>query len=147
MYKTAEELGIEQWEFNGLLAVVDLLKKDAVHATEEVMESETKLTQPLFNMDYCAHKYDCGTVACIGGWTYILHNALDHEMLSNADVSAILDYVEPGGVTGKLFDLYYPSAVLDYSAITIDHALEAIDNFLTTGKPNWLQIVGDPTEA
>lgn len=69
----------------------------------------------------------CGTVACIGGWM-----APELGINVERDIEA---YVNNGGLDGKLTDLFFPD--IDWENITPHEAVDAIDNFLASGDPDW----------
>jgi hypothetical protein len=87
-----------------------------------------------FNMGIAALKHDCGTVGCIGGYVGLLNGM-------TAGLAA--DFV--GGVRGALYALFYPSyrgRECTYADIKPAQAVKAIDNYLSTGKPRWHEVLG-----
>ncbi len=81
-----------------------------------------------FNMGTGASPKECGTVACIGGWT---------GAMMGMTIDEAGDFVSKYEHRGKFKDLFFPSRDLKYEKITPKHAVKAIDSFLETGKPNW----------
>ena len=82
-----------------------------------------------FSMNYAEAIDDCGSVRCIGGW-------MAHYM-SIPDASR---YVSRHA---ELHDLFYPGSDIDvdWDDITPAQAVQAIDNFITTGEPEWSTIL------
>jgi hypothetical protein len=91
----------------------------------------------------------CGTVGCIGGWMGIYLSrqysvALkDYCALKNG--YDLEDFVVDQSRTYGYRDLFFPHVLDDldisWSAVTPGMAVDAIDNFLNTGKPDWEKVV------
>lgn len=118
-------LGITQWEYDGLIKVMKMLRDGSIKHYRDV-------TQPpigkYFNMGCAGMSNGCGTVACIGGWVWILSGRSVEDAFSSYVVSAS----QPMG----LHQLYYPKGRA-WSQITPDEAADAIQEYLRTGKPTW----------
>ena len=111
-----------------------------------------------FDMDVSAKRYDegvtmwhtpnrkvCGTVACIGGWIWLLNKEQptdNGEYTPDAHERAT-DFVGDFLPPSKLYDLFYPKNVMRWSNISPQEAAKAIRNYLTVGSPNWTKVV-DP---
>jgi hypothetical protein len=92
---------------------------------------------------------ECGTVGCIGGWMYhYLHQnklapVFNPNGIRNTGFSSN-KYVQLHR-SAALHELFYPLSKfagnsnydIDYAVIPTEWALEAIDNFLTAGDPEW----------
>lgn len=65
VYRSAEALGIEQWEHDGLAALVGPLSRNELN----------------FDMK----TWDCGTVRCIGGWMCVIAGVNSHTYFSPTD--------------------------------------------------------------
>lgn len=143
--KTAEELGITQPELDALIWVRDGLGNGTfTHADDENTRefNENNRTGNYFNMNLTCHVNNggCGTVGCIGGWMW-LHMHRD-EVLIVDDVFkptkkqnvAALDYI---GEHERLARLFYPRNREDWHLLTARDTVDAIDNFLNTGNPEW----------
>lgn len=100
----------------------------------------------------------CGTVACIGGWVYVLENwikdpktriyspppgsKIEDEELRQAEFVTC-----PGN--DALKSLFFPPDYVDHHSIewvewaeiTAKMAVEAIDNYLNTGDPDWRSVL------
>lgn len=126
---THEELGIQQWEHDALVKLIDYLPtlENAPH-TWKAPDGNA------FCMSEAGEKWECGTVACIGGWAYII-SKVDNR------VSRANRYVWRNEV-GPLAPLYFPHVIgSDWTGITVDIAVQAIKNFLNTGDPKWTELV------
>ena len=92
-----------------------------------------------FNMGKIFYKNDCGSVACIGGW-------MAGALLNRATpAAAAREYVENGGETGDLYELFYPEGLENWDEILPADAVKAIDNMLAHGDPRWAQVRPDLT--
>lgn len=132
--KTAQQLGIEQWEYDKLLQVRDLLESESFFKHSDYGDLPDG---PCFNMGTSCVSENCGTVACIGGWMAVLSGMRDE--------TKIADYVDRHSALATLF---YPDiSVFDYDNITPLQAVLAIDNMLMYGKPFWHTVVADTEVA
>jgi hypothetical protein len=84
-----------------------------------------------FDMGEAASQYDCGTVACIGGWAWLFENPDDFDGAQN--------FV--GTQTGALDNLLY--WVGYYGDLSPEHAADAIDNYLAGDKVPWQKVEGN----
>ena len=141
MFKTAQELGIEPWERQRLEEMLTYL--DTVVHIPEAMLKYDKAHAPVFNMNHGAVSYDCGTVACIGGWCKLREENAVMTELTPQQINRANMYV--GDIEGPLRDLYYPfyddRESVNYESINTVQAKEAIVNFLNTGNPKWESIL------
>lgn len=141
-FKTADELGIQQWEHEQLLNILPFLETVPHSPHAEVSG---------FNLDYSAKEFDCGTVACIGGWCKL--NQLGYEfgtVISPDNMMDAHDYVY--AARGELKELFFPftdddNTDIDYAKVTPLDARQAVMNYLTTGKANWSSIVSEETHG
>jgi hypothetical protein len=142
-YKTARELQLTDEEYTALIQVKEVLLNEVV--LEEALDNKRK-TNNLFNMEQaCKTDGGCGTVACIGGWMSIIMQRVqptakgfykltnEQELISHSYVSKKDHTRDP------IRELFYPGPIdSDYwGQITTRMAVDAIENFLTTGDPNW----------
>lgn len=132
--KTAAELNIEDWEFDALIRVRDMLATQAFRHENQDPDSP----KPGFDMNHTAIPrkltYECPSVSCIGGSMYLHHKGMlgkriSHEFATEAD-NYVYNHV-------ALFDLFFPPSNYEYFDITPAQAVEAIDNFTHSGKPDW----------
>jgi hypothetical protein len=136
-FLSAEELKIDDWEHAGLVEVMRRLERGELrHIVPEHERHSTYQTPDGFNMAFDGVGA-FGTVACIGGWV-----ARTAGMRAEVHVQNI----RPGD---PLEPLYYPTELSDphddrrlWYKITTEQAAAAIRNFLTTGAPRWLEVVG-----
>lgn len=92
-----------------------------------------------FDMSTQCKVNGCGTISCIGG-TMAFIMGIDE-----------IDYVGTGFTHGNhspvLRSLFFPTdlpmSVDNWHKITPAQAVKAIDNFLNTGKPNWVEAFKD----
>jgi hypothetical protein len=149
--KTYRQLKIKKWEHEALLAVRELLDDKKLQHTH--YQSSHALKKPGFNMDTTARQYDCGTVACVGGWMSLFEQAGFQKKYTPEQFSVADDYVSDWR-SAALHELFYPgydstgsrlalNAFISFSKIKQHHAVKAIDNFLETGHPDWAELVGE----
>jgi hypothetical protein len=155
LYKTAEELGIKQWEYDGLIKTMEHLKHTRL-LTVETDEFKDIPEGMYFNMGHTAQttirrqlnddtaykSYECGTVACIGGWNYLLSFGMKDYRGADIYVTTPQDDIDnhpyfypedTRGYSPALYDLYYPFGHGSWDNITPEVASNTIRHFLTTG--------------
>lgn len=94
-----------------------------------------------FNMSLGATEYRCGTVGCIGGYVGMINGLM-------ADAAA--DFVGSSDSKSGLHALFFPSyqsRECSYSGLTPAQAVQAIDNYLSTGRPRWHEVLGTSREV
>ena len=164
-----------------LLAVAEMLEaNELVHTKSNFawyntfidvvpeIDAPSKPHQRNFNLEVSANSdYNCGTVACIGGWCWLLNK---EEPVATEDGSIIYDdnaieradyYVH--SQREKLNELFYPPfgryfadaesgsededfwRVLSdsYISVTPAQAAKAIRNFLKNGDADWFSVMKD----
>lgn len=130
---TAEKLGIPQEYIDALILARDALRDGRIkhvdynwrHHERDFETSCGEFPEDgnlLFNMDIWLCKADCGTVGCIGG------------------TASALAKIGLKAMTDGLSDLFYPPFD-DWEKITTEESVQAIDNYLNTGDPNWEEIL------
>lgn len=94
-----------------------------------------------FNMGIAAAAAGCGTVACIGGYM----GAMMFDRVAAAERYVYQNDPDNNIGEEKLGHLFYPLSGhrrdCAYEDITAAQAVQAIDNFLSTGKPNWEKVL------
>ena len=156
-----------------LLAVAEMLEaNELVHTSSSSGFSdigiEPQPNQKNFNLEVIADsKNDCGTVACIGGWCWLLNK---EEPVVTEDGSIIYDEDSIDRADNyvhlqkeKLNELFYPPfgryfadaesgsedkdfwRVLSdsYTSVTPAQAAKAIRNFLKNGDADWFSVMKD----
>ena len=121
--KTAEELGLSEAQYCGLVKTLYALEHDKLPHS--------------FRMDV----WRCGSACCIGGSAEVLglcSFGADHEKLTRSNPA--------------LFNLFYPwVANRDRMAWTMyatpEQGARALRNYLTTGHPNWEDARNAATET
>jgi hypothetical protein len=171
------DLGIKKGLREALLAVAEMLEANELIHTNRgngVVDVgiEPQPNQKNFNLEVTANSdYDCGTVACIGGWCWLLNK---EEPVATENGSIIYDnnaieradwYVN--SQRGKLEELFYPPFELffaeaesgsededfwkelsdSFSKVTPSQAAKAIRNFLKNGDADWFSVMKDAQNA
>ena len=90
----------------------------------------------IFDMSIPLKTTNCGTVACIGGWT----GAMMGMSPANAE-NFVTNYNEGGKFHELFYPVYNSKLTAHYGKIKPEHAVKAIDNFLATGNPNWMKVL------
>jgi hypothetical protein len=141
-FMSAEALRLTGNEHRALIEVLGMLERgDVKHYQGEVDWEPMERYDPStinFNMANWASTSDCGTVHCIGGFAQAICQVNYGDVCSP---SMSRRYVSEG-----LEDLFYPDGEDDFpvllDAITVDQAAAALRNYLTTGAPDWLDVLG-----
>jgi len=138
-FLSAAELKISDEQRDALIKVLHALEGDQLpHIRPEfqLWESVPIQAQDSFNM--CWWDTGCGTVCCIGGWAerfagkpIFNHGVITRSMPTMSHRSPLL----------HLFFPAYECPWADYAGITPEQAALALSNFLTTGKPDWSDIL------
>lgn len=134
--KTAAELGLTQPELDALVRVRGRLSEGKIaFALDTSTGSGAR-----FNMTFSFIAQECGTIGCIAGWVgYDLAGGERYE--ANRRTDRLLDNSD-----GGLWSLFYPD--VEYSrwgSIVPADAVRAIDNFLSTGEPDWAGVLAEAT--
>lgn len=135
-FKTPADLGLNDAEFDALVKVLGMLERGEVqHAT-----SYGEATIPngfcmnIWGDEDADDPHRCGTVACIGGWAERVGNGVNFQAKA---------------LSPELESLFYPGdgddqvEVDSWDDITTAQAAMALRNYLTTGKSNWREILGE----
>lgn len=165
-----------------LLAVAEMLEaNEIVHSSAQVssiydpvdiVDIKPKPDQKNFNLGVAADcDFECGTVACIGGWLWLLNK---EEPVATEDGLIIYDYKATirainfvSSRRGKLYELFYPPFELfcadaeegseeeafwrelsgSYTKVTPAKAAKAIRNFVENGDADWFSVMKDTQNA
>ena len=159
----------------GLLVVAEMLETKALIYTDpqtDFGDNPPKPKQMNFNLQVPAvSDYDCGTVACIGGWCWLLNKEIPK---SKGEEGTILYSLNAAGRAEQfvqdaryqdqnLHKLFYPpfqeyadaadkdkndenwllwdSLVDAYDKVTAEQAAKAIRNYLKDGNPDWHSVM------
>jgi hypothetical protein len=159
----------------GLLVVAEMLESQIIIHTDaqtKFGDNPPKLNQMNFNLQVPAvSNYDCGTVACIGGWCWLLNkekprNYATEGPIVYGDVATgrAGQFVYGAKYQDKnLHELFYPpfqeyadaadkdkndenwllwdSLVDAYDKVTAEQAAKAIRNYLKDGNPDWYSVM------
>jgi hypothetical protein len=142
---TVNQLGITQAELEALLWTRQQLVDHAINGNGNK-----------FDMNYPSKNYHCGTSGCIGGWMkiHMLEVAPDDKGVFRLDPheESVVDSYVNTSRSRTLGPLFYPALPDDHplrtewERITPAHGVQAIDNFLNTGDPNWIGVLQDVAE-
>lgn len=137
--KTADELDLRPEEFDALVWV-----RDQLRAGNLVHVKRSEHHKAGFNMERCLNVSSCSTVGCIGGWAWFRMNANEiGDSLSDSQWNDMICWLarneewRPG-----LHRLFYPDIRWgDYAALQPDLCLQALENYLESGRPNWEDVL------
>lgn len=125
-YLSAEELFIQPWEREGLIAFLENCRLKTYRE-----EDEFNMNHGCFLKSELYHNVNlCGTVYCIGGFV-----ALHHGMNQKEANRYVMLSCSPA-----LKVLYFPYFNSKWTDITRDHAVQAVENFLKSGDPKWYDL-------
>jgi hypothetical protein len=136
--KTAEDLNITEHQRAALIGVLGMLERKEMKHVQMFSDDNGRgvilspaATENPFNMSTFAS--DCGTVHCIAGWADKLYDAgFASSILSCCDDISDLFFVTDMGDHG--LDVMMET-------VTVEHAAQALRNYLTTGKAEWKQVL------
>lgn len=125
--------GLNDAEHMALLEVKRMLgTNEVIYNPKPVLIEDHDIDPPdrnVFNMDYVIQRAECGTVYCIGGFMAMLLGEYPYGFVS-------------GKRDTKIHELFMPSNVINWSEITKEQAIKAIDNFIESGDPRWKEVMG-----
>lgn len=130
-FLTPEELNISDKQFDALVQVLGMLERGELpwHSRSLITRLPTSIG---FNMDCWPQstEEDCGSVGCIGYWCQKLGGDVTQE--------DIRSYASPY----ELKELFYPvEGIKSYQRITVDEGIQALSNYLTTGRADWAGVL------
>lgn len=153
--KTAEELGIKQWELNRLIDVKrhlenDTLKEQSIHF--DINYPSVNIMSWVYNSNTTERAKEmreenipeCGSACCIGGSMFALEfgQRVENSLIFSRQEAA--DYVWS---SHALETLFFPDKEISnemvWKFVTKERAARAVGNVLETGEPNWTQIFAD----
>lgn len=129
-----EELGLTFAEYGALLGTRAMLERGTLEY--EAGRDWVEGNKHLFCMNRACRVKGCGTVSCIGG-TMALIMGMDQD-----EATAYVNKVADGILREALRCLFFPRGY-NYEAVTPDQAVQAIDNYLRTGRPQWASVLVD----
>ena len=134
---------------------ISLAEQEALITLRDALREERLPKDFKFDMSYGACGGNgCGTVGCIGGAVRLMcltgsqHDIEGLHEPYRHDVRAAFDYVERSELHPTLAPLYYPHPEgmkrrPPFNIYTQADAARAITNYLTTGKPDWLNAASE----
>jgi len=140
-FKTAEQLGLRKDHYCALVKALDSLQKGTIRHVrnpKHLMGDGSTVKVDRFNMSYWRTEAACGTVGCIGGTA---------EVVGGLKMWSLSECAGAMGDTSGLYNLFYPHELDtpdgddDWGKITPKHAVKALQNYLTSGKPKWLEVM------
>ena len=148
-FKTTEEIKA------ALSKVADMLEQEVfTHGTKESFYHNHVVGKYNFNQEISADSnYDCGTVACIGGWCWLLTNEkpdeetntiikYDKEALDRASKFVYGKHPSFYFYSDGLHKLFYPPFE-QYDDVTPQQAVKAIRNYIEFDAPNWEKVMAE----
>jgi hypothetical protein len=133
-FLTANELNISDHEYTALVSVLGMLERgEMTHTRVDYSEGMLAQFAPAYPFNMAQF---CGSACCIAGWADQIHGTMmsrDCEFAYGSDIVDLF-YVEDDG------ESVYDGTLED---ITTAQAAYALRNFLTTGKANWIDVLGD----
>lgn len=146
-YKTAEQLGITDQEYDALIKVKEFLatiENPRDVQSEYPIQNFDKLPpqQAKFNMRNPVEKYDCGTACCIGGWMSLYMQGVQLVQPVtitglNATMASRFVYDRKSDPLQPLFFPLKDDSDEYWDGLTPMDAIVQIELFLTTGEVTW----------
>ncbi|MCA6108168.1 hypothetical protein [Bradyrhizobium cenepequi] len=135
-YLSAEVLRIEPAVRDALIKTLDAFESGLIRHVEPTDLKPVDWSEPYshqfsgeFNMAQWFMPHKCGTAACIGGTAELIGGLGPHTI--NA------------AKTPELYFLFYPDCDAEYHGIKVEHAREALRNYLTFGDADWKLVLGE----
>lgn len=123
---TAEQLGISTDGYEALVKVLAKMEAGEIKHIDTEKPVFDTFTGMRFNMNY-VHMINykgCGTVCCILGWAkHLSRNGVFPD------------------ITDGVNELFYPTHPIPYNEITVEQAIRALRNYLTTGEAKWEEVL------
>lgn len=145
-----EERGVTLAEFIALLGVRNMLATGLISYSADKVACPHKHT---FNMETQGEVHECGSVGCIGGYMALVLGKVTPEDAQPAGIRVnrgmsryVGNGISDGSHSPSLRDLFFPYAkdrygeLVGFSAYTPFMAVDAIDNWINTGDPDWQSV-------
>lgn len=145
---SAEALNITQVEHDALIDVRDNVLPVLVHDRDVIIPAGHEIDgkNKGLNMSIVLDEESCGTTACIAGWMYV--SMSEHGVKPDGNAFAYGTHLRSPALAplfmpmtdreGRdLLDEYGLPFDFPYEHIDVDIVKSAIDNFLTTGNPDY----------
>ena len=148
-FLSAAALEITPAEHKAAIEIRGLLAADKFHHDPDVDVDKPNG----FNMNVSLEEGECGTTGCVGGWMFLV---MQRDRTLPANCYRAHDYITKYR-SRALSPLFYPFTNRNFRDLLDQHgeaydfpfdllppayAATAIDNFLTTGDPNWPEVTG-----
>ncbi len=157
-FKTTEEIKV------ALSRVADMMEQEVfIHQRRGSLRAGQAGSKYNFSMNITAdNKYDCGTVACIGGWCWLLNNEkpieedgtiIKYRKAAIGRAGRFVDGYDDLDRPAGLDELFYPSFEhidglehLQYGDVTTKQAAKAIRNYIEFDAPDWGNVMAEMKE-
>jgi hypothetical protein len=132
-FKSATDLKLTKQEYNALVTTLGMMERGEIkhvitNEDEEKGDYGTEFSA-LFNLASWASRFECGTVACIGGTAELIGKLKPYAISDKCGWYDMSD----------LDELCYPKGDIEYEKVTVEQAAKALRSYLTTGKANWAE--------
>lgn len=144
-FKSASELGIEDWERDALIWVLEEIEMGRITHHEDDPSGSSRFCMSDAGSFERAHGTRCGAVACIGGWMWFRTNQVNRAALDAVEDSNGLypsGYVAFGR-SEPLADLFHPFTGREWEDIRPEDAMPVIRNFLNGVGVDWKKELGE----
>lgn len=154
-FKTTEEIKV------ALSRVADMMEQEVfIHQRRGSLRGGQAGSKYNFIMNITAdNKYDCGTVACIGGWCWLLNNEkpieedgtiIKYRKDAISRAGRFVDNYDNLDRPAGLNELFYPPfehtyglGHLVYGDVKPKHAAQAIRNYIEFDAPDWGNVMAE----
>jgi hypothetical protein len=137
-FMSAADLKISSEQRDALIKTLNLFERGEVKHLNETTRGDC------FSMNYWSQECEfvCGTICCIAGWAEkIVGKSLfrvsedDRFDFNLQRPRALHCLFFPNDDEDIAIDVHY------YHSITVEQAARAISNYLTTGRPQWVEVL------
>ena len=152
--KTTEEIKV------ALSRVADMMEQEVfIHQNRDALRGGQAGSKYNFSLSITAdNRYDCGTVACIGGWCWLLtkerpvqetDTSIEYRSGAINRAGRFVNGKNPAfsiyAVSNGLYELFYPPFE-QYDDVTPQQAAKAIRNYIEFDAPDWGNVMAEMKE-
>jgi len=142
-FLSAEQLGITEKLRSRLIDVLVLFESGTV-----IYDPTMRTAERGFNLSAIVQKHPNGVCGCIFGWSVIIDRIEVGEPVPKRSMEIMMRDFDMHGLD-DLLDLYFGPVDRKWNLndVTIEQAIEAIRNYMATGKARWETIIGNKVAA
>lgn len=141
-FKTAEELMLTQLQYDSLVKTLELMESGIVNHVAS--EHDRRSGDYNFNMSTWKEKWNCGTVACLGGTAELVSGLPRGNLFHKKDPNTGKNVLD---LSPELVNLFFVGHQIEHGChkdTTDTQAARALRGYLETGKTDWVAARSKP---